>query len=715
MIKLSSIGSFFEEHVEKIVLVIVGLVCALLLITRVILSPNTVSYGDRNFSPSTIDNYVNEKAKDLGQRLNSPPDQPAPYKPKVDEYLALLDSSINDIDTTLWPVVPYELGAEKAVAGIYRLPDIGEVNDVQVDHIRAAAYVPISEVTLQNPYDKAGNEPNDLDLVTVSAKFDVPKLYDKFKERFVEYVEPQYADPCLAKPVFAAVNLQRQELNSDGTWSDWQDVPRTKIDQYQKTFRIVENIDNLPPGGLKVQMLQYDNKMMQIDLLQPQAYQIASADEEWFPPELHRKFKDLQRQEALEEKRQAKDKEKEDREKQLDDRRSRRDSRTGIAGQTGRGSGFSAGGMGGGLYGGGSNTRGRNRSRDRQTDSLYSTSTGTGRSNDRRRSSRNRPGTNDYTQDMLPGGLYGNERLGDGRGGTQRRVPTTNDVYYEYDDVALNRLTDLSKMKEPMLFWHFDDTVEPKKTYRYRIRLGVFNPLAGTNQLSEQDVSKKNQVILWSGFSNVTEPVEIPGRSYFFARDIQEAAKTVTITVCRYVLGHWYSEDFKVNQGETIGDVVEAKIEEEKPQRGQQPRGSRGRETDYFGDRYAYAAKPEEKTNVPESIDYATGAVMVDAMSINDWWGDNNRRARQYYDMLYSYDGANIEHMPVGTTYWPKEMQTMFSHIAKLEREPQEPFKAFGATRRRGLRPGGDEGMGLYDEMGLYDMGGYDSPGGRRR
>jgi hypothetical protein len=713
MIKISSIGSFFEEHVEKIVLVVVGIVCALLLITRVILSPNTVSYGDRNFSPSTIDNYVNEKAKDLGQRLNNPADQPDPYKPKVDEYLALLDSSINDIDTTLWPVVPYELGAEKAIAGIYRLPDIGEVNDVQVDHIRAAAYVPISEVTLQNPYDKAGNEPNDLDLVTVSAKFDVSKLYDKYKERFVEYVEPQYADPCLAKPVFAAVNLQRQELNSDGTWSDWQDVSRAKIDQYQKMFRIVEDIDNLPSGGLKVQMLQFDNRMMQIDLLQPQAYQIASADEEWFPPELHRKFKDLQRQEALEEKRQAKDKEKEDREKQLDDSRNRRDSRTGMAGQTGRiGSGFSPGGMGGGSYGAGSNTRSRNRSRDRQTDSLYST--GTGRSNDRKRSSRNRPGTNDYTLDM-PGGLYGNERLGDGRGGTLRRGPTTNDVYYEFDDVALNRLTDFSKMKEPMLFWHFDDTVEPKKTYRYRIRLGVFNPLAGTNQLSEEDISKKNKVILWSDFSNVTEPVEIPGRSYFFARDIQEAAKTITVTVCRYVLGHWYSEDFKVNQGETIGDVVETKIEEEKPQRGQ-PRGLRGRETDYFGDRYAYAAKPEEKTNVPESIDYATGAVMVDAMSISDWWGDNNRRARQYYDMLYSYDGTNIEHMPVGTTYWPKEMQTMFSHIAKLEREPQEPFKAFGATSRRSLRPGGEyDGMGLYDEMGLYDMGGYDSPGGRRR
>lgn len=714
MIKISSIGNFFEEHVEKIILVVVGIVCALLLITRVILSPNTVSYGDRNFSPSAIDNYVFEKAKDLKQNLNNPPDQLEPYKPRVDEFLAKLNSSINNIDTTLWPVVPYELGADKAVAGIYSLPDIGEVNDVDVERIRAAAYVPIDEVTLENPYDKAGNEPNDIDLVTVSAKIDVSKLYDSFNEKFVEYVDPQYADPCLAKPVFAAVNLQRQELNSDGTWSDWQNVPRAKIDRYKKLFQIIEDTQDLPPGGLKVQMLQFDNKSVQIDLLQPEAYQIASADEEWFPPELHRKYKDLQRKETLEEKRQAKDKEREEREKQLDDRRSRRaDSRTGPGRTPRAGSGLSSGGQGNGLYGSGSNTRSRDRSRDRQTSTgLYGEG---GLSNGRRRSSRSRTSTNDPMMDAL--GLYGNEGLGDGRGGTLRRGPSTNDVYYDFDDVALNRFTDLSKMKEPMLFWHYDDTVELKKTYRYRIRLGVFNPLAGTNQLNEQNISKKNKVILWSDFSNVTEPVEIPGRSYFFARDIQEAAKTITVTVCRYVLGHWYSEDFKVSQGEAIGNVVETEIEEEKPQqRGLRGRGTEVRGGDYFGG-FASTIRPKEKTNVPESIDYGTGAVMVDAMSINDWWGDNARRSRHYYDMLYSYDGTNIEHMPVGTTYWPQEMQTVFGYIAKLEREPQEPFKPFGTSRRRGLRPGQGEyddlGGGLYDEMGLYNEG-MEGMGGRR-
>ena len=186
MIKISDIGSFFEEHVEKIILVIVGLLCAWLLITRVILSPNTVSYNNRNFSPSAIDDYAYSEAQNLRQKLNDPPDQIEPYKPKVNEFLAMLDSTINNVDTTLWPVVPYEFDVEaKGVAGIYNLPRIGEVNDVAIEHIRAVAYVPIGEVTPQNPYDKAGNEPNDIDFVTVEAKFNIKQLYDRFNEAFV--------------------------------------------------------------------------------------------------------------------------------------------------------------------------------------------------------------------------------------------------------------------------------------------------------------------------------------------------------------------------------------------------------------------------------------------------------------------------------------------------------------------------------------------------
>jgi hypothetical protein len=105
----------------------------------------------------------------------------------------------------------------------------------------------------------------------------------------------------------------------------------------------------------------------------------------------------------------------------------------------------------------------------------------------------------------------------------------------------------------------------------------------------------------------------------------------------------------------------------------------------------------------------------VDAVTINDWTGDKSLRMRHYYDMLYSYDGINIMHMPVGSTYWPSEVQFVYSMIGRLQREPQEPFKAFGTSDRR--RGGLDGGMEYYDDMMYEDTMMMGDPGagmGRR-
>ncbi|NQT03985.1 MAG: hypothetical protein HQ580_18310, partial [Planctomycetes bacterium] len=288
------IGSFFEAHIEKIVLVIVGLVCAWLLITRVIFSPNQVSYGEEKYSPAAVDEQVHKEALELRDKVNTPPEDLEPYKSKLTEFVALLDSSISDIDVNIWPQVPYAVDGTGTGpgGGEYRLPRIGVVSDVAIEHIRAAAYVPTDVITPENPYDKAANEPNDIDLVTVEAKFDIEGLYKKFKESFVDDVDEQYSDPCLAMPIFAAVQLQRQELGEDGNWSDWQNIPRTKIDHYGELFEIVEDASSLPAGRLKVWKLQFDDWQLQIDLLQPEAYSMASAKEEWYPPTIHKKFLD---------------------------------------------------------------------------------------------------------------------------------------------------------------------------------------------------------------------------------------------------------------------------------------------------------------------------------------------------------------------------------------------------------------------------------------
>ena len=719
MIKLK-IGSFFEEHIEKIILVIFGLLCVWLMITRVLLSPNQVVYEDAKYSPSAIDDRVYEEAELLRQKLLEPAEQLVSYQPKAVEFLAMLDSSINDIDVNLWPPRPYDVASTTDINRSYRLPYIGEVNDVDIEHIRAVAYCPTTRVSEQNPYYSAGHEPNDIDLVTVEAKFDVRGLYERFRENFVDNVEEQYSDPCLAKPVFAAVQLQRRELNDDGTWSGWQVVPRSKIDHNRNLFDISEDVEGLPPGGLKIQMLQLESKQVQVELLQPMSYQFATASEEWFPPELHRKYSDIQRKEALELRRIAREEERLERDSETGDsdrRRSRRTSdRLGTGGGGfggdlfggGRGGGQTSGmggdrsrrtrggdstmgGRGGGLTPGiGGETRSR-RSRNRN-DSLAAGGRGGGLPTDGRRT-RGRDGLTD---------TYGGLRDGYGRGG-QMGSPELMEIYDEFSEILLTDETDFARMREDMVFWAYDDTVEPQKSYQYRVRLGVFNPVAGMNQVHERDASLSDKVILWSDFSRVTETVEIPGMLYFFAKEMQEAAKTVTVTVCRYVLGRWHKNDFIVGQGEIIGNVVETEPEE--PEETETVRSrTGGRLTTTI------AVRTSEEATVPEMINYGTGAVMVDTMAVSDWTGDKNMRTRHYYDMLYSYDGTNIEHTPVGTVYWDEDLQSAYSTIQRLQRTPQEPFKAWGGAGGRGGR--GGRGMDGFGGRDMFMGGMRDGYGG---
>ncbi|MHC4190699.1 MAG: hypothetical protein ACYSUB_13660 [Planctomycetota bacterium] len=682
---MNKIITFLEEHIEKIILVIVGLVCVWLLITRVLFSPNMVSYRDGKFSPGAIDDYVYEQAELLRQRLNDPPEPLEPYEPRLAEFLAKVDSAISDIDISLWPPRPYasSMSAGVEIAGKYLLPRIPEVNDVTAEHIRAAAYVPTQEITEQILYDKATHEANDIDFITVEGKFDTAKLYDRFYESFAgEDVPDRLRDPCLARPIFAAAHLQRQELNGDGSWSDWQDVPRTRIDHHRKLFQIIEEVEDLPPGGLKVRILRFDDWQVQTDLLQPQTYQIASPKEEWFPPSLHQKFVVLRESEEREEKRVTREKQQEEERRDSTQYRRRRvpDART-----RGASAGEGYEGLGGmeGLYGDAETrtTRRRGRSGRSTEGGVYGEGGGLGTGG---RSSRQRTRSRGVDSDI--------ERQLAARRRERARKPTTNDVYYEFNKIQINYGTDLAKMREPLLFWAHDDTVEPKKSYRYKIRLGVFNPAAE---------AKKNNVILWSESSGTTETITIPGMQYFFAKDVQEAAKTVTVTVCKYVLGYWYSEDFAVRQGEVIGKVVESEPKEDEPF----ARGPYGAGGAYGGGLYGAgqygplggSVVAANQFTEPEIINYTTGAVLVDIIAVNDWLSGRNMRARHYFDMLYSFDGNGIEHMPINRRYWAAELQTAFGEIRTLLNEPKEPLRAWG-SKRAGLKRGPDLEYGEYDE-----------------
>ena len=655
-------GNIFEQHIEKAVLAAIGLLCIWVLITRVFVSPNKVAYDHRKLGPSQIDPYISKQADGLEKQLSGKTGPDDPYDPRLDEFIAKIDLSIPNINVSLgWPLPPCR-SKNFRHNGKYRLPRLVEVGEAVAEHIRAVAYVPTIEIDKENIYDEDNSEPNDVDFVTVESTIAIDQLVKNFYECFAgEEVPEEWRDPCLAKPVFAAVQLQRRELLANGGWSDWQTVPRSKIDHRKKMFQIVEDVKQLPAGGVQVRLLNFDNKQVMIDLLQPEAYRIASADEEWFSPSIHKEYAKYQKEREAEEKREALEAK---RKKHQEERERLRRERSGIV--PGRMS-----------------NPGRISERDeefsggRRPREMWR---GSGR--DRRRGPGGRRG-NVGGQRETEGELAAMKRM---RGGdTSKKKPgekgkglleikSIKDFYDEYNEMLITAKTDIAKMDEPLVFWSHDDIVEPGKSYRYRIRLGVFNPIADTEQVSEQDEHLKDQVILWSDFSDETETVEIPSRLYFFPQSIQEIAKTVRVKVCRYVLGYWYSENFRVSQGEVIGAV-----------RAVEPESAEGAEQD----------KKMAEVTIPETIDYSTGAMYVDAVRVNNWTGGRHMRAMSYHDMLYTFDGTSIERVPISRSYWAAELQIKFNEIDELEQRPKKPWRDWGSKtadyRRRGPKRGAGE------------------------
>ena len=166
---IKKIGLFFEEYVEKIVLIIVGIICALLFIFTVLLSPNKVElgYGGEKVSPGEIDQIVFEAASDLA--LNRPTTttttavEPNEYQPRAIDFLAKLNLTLDGVSNDLRFPNPESMLVEEILNSddVYNIADIdvGRLTNIHVEHIRAAAYIPTEPVTQDTPYQECQKEP----------------------------------------------------------------------------------------------------------------------------------------------------------------------------------------------------------------------------------------------------------------------------------------------------------------------------------------------------------------------------------------------------------------------------------------------------------------------------------------------------------------------------------------------------------------------------
>jgi hypothetical protein len=571
---------FFEKHIEKVILLVVCAISAFILFYYIILGPCKVTYDGKKFSPAQIDEYILKKAETVKEALNKPTVPAASYQSRAADFIRKM-SPQPLYGNNLYPLIPpyrQSVGPQPK----YNLPEIPPIEQMQLEHIRVVAYVPRPRetITAENLYSQTTSEPNDLDLVTVEFQFDIAALCKSFNDTFAgPKIKEQWRDKTIAEPVFAAVQLQRQESaagDADESWSDWQDVPRSRIDGYSKLLNIVENVADLPTGGLQVKIMQCKDKAVQIDIIQPDCYRIASANEEWFPPSLHTKYTTILESELRKQKREA-------REAEAD----RKNTPTPpVRGPMGAGAGPGARGATG------------------------------------------RPALPPTTQTSIDTAVF-------------------NQLYKDFDKTVITDKTDLSKMTEPLTVWAFDDTIQPTKKYRYRVRLGVFNPIAGTDKFSDNNDLLKNKVVLWTNFVESETVVQVPAKLYFFAKSIEELKKRVTVLVGRYRLGYWYTKDFKVVPGETIGQKIEKSSED----------------TDMAA------------LQSPKRIDYATGVVLLDAVQKTEWTGAGNLYSLNFYEILYSSDGAEIQRMPIGDKFWPDELRQNFSVVKAGESLTKEPLR----------------------------------------
>jgi hypothetical protein len=232
---------------------------------------------------------------------------------------------------------------------------------------------------------------------------------------------------------------------------------------------------------------------------------------------------------------------------------------------------------------------------------------------------------------------------------------------------VLTEKTNLAKMREPLLFWAHDDTVVPGESYRYRIRLGVFNPIAGRDWFREDQKDCKEEPILWSEYSKVTEAVQVPLMMHFFPLEVAaKEEKGVKIKVAKFHNGKWRNEDFEVRPGEMIGKTIERK-----------PKAGAPQTVGYGLGRGGFTS-----SSGTEVIDFSTGASLVDVVETSDWMGVNMLRQRDYADILYATDDTSIAHLAVKMRNWPAPLQQQFNVVKVAEKEViQMKARSLGSGR----------------------------------
>ncbi len=610
-------GNIFEKYSDKIILAVIGLVSLFILARTFVMSPHSAEIGGASYGPSSIDREIQKRAQDLREIVEEPAKQEkenyAAFNQR-EKFQSFLGNSLRDfndltvvVDTSLSIPIPSPAGDESALSRKYQVPDLVELENPQVNLFRSVAYVPLERVNMEHPYETVNVKAEDLDFVSFQAELDVKKLYENFYDSFAgRSVKNAWKDSTLAVPVFAKVGLERKTIYDDGSESQWQSVPYTRINRYRELYSLPENISDFDSSGLRTIYARLGAPDAKKELLQPSVYEFAYPGYAWLAPEYDKiRQEEIEKQERFS-RRTSRDVQRETRPERRRPERQRNDQREmnpGMPGMPGMGPAMPQ---------------------------------------------QQRPERN----------VRRNERDNQRpqrRPGIENQPEETIDVEEQFMQVEIDEETDISQL-DKLVVWAHDDTAEPGKTYKYRLRVGIANPIAGVSGASWENAGDKDgKLVFWTDYVEAAATIEIPKRMYVFATDIKrEADKTVSFEVAKYNLGNWYKHEFFVRPGDSIGKDAEVMVNT----------GNRG----------------EEEAQV---VDFSTGSVMLDIEESKQWTGTSLLRSKDVKEVLYT-NGEEIARMAAKKINWNSKTTEIYNDIQERANNPIElDTSSRGSSRSR--------------------------------
>lgn len=575
--------SLIELHLEKGVLGLTVLWLIFVGVRYLVLEPNKIEFGSERLGPAELDEAIQRRAEELQRAVRSaqPKAEPVPnFSQELEQGFNAgvlgastpnappLPSTLRVVGQFGVPLPKLEEGQEaENVASVtpLRPRQVVARSGISLVHKLQAALVPGTETAPP----AASEGPVELSWVTVGAYY--PK-----EAQLREMTNAGYA-PYRAKVYVVGVDVQRQEVTPVGEYGPWEDVPPAKaipkIDipdpVYDDKSGELINQAAIDEARSKV----YDAQQL---LMQPWFYPLDAGDEWDVPP-----LPGLETEQKEEEKPAEAKKGKSEAEPPSGGGRAAPPAPPPPP-AGGRGMAPPAGGGGRGMAPGttGGRTAGPFGGGGAAPPPPES---GAKRAAGDLRAARKALKDKDWlTAEQKADAVLNNgdasrsaksqaERIKReaqrGREPQPEKGPRTVAMPVWQGPTQL--VTNPEKEGEPALWFH-DDSVAPGKTYRYRLRVKLWNPYVG-RRASLRDPALADKTVLVGEWSLPSAPITVAPRRHFFVRGPVFGEPAAAVEVFTWHKGNWLKEDFKVRVGDAVGEPREVRTGEldkdDKPKR----------------------------------------------------------------------------------------------------------------------------------------------------